>query len=318
MKSNCNSAFPNLHYIKRDHRLAFAFANGILAPFTILLNGGLLFALHKSKEVSKITGKYIFGVALSDFCIGIILQPMVTVLLILSSSLDTCAFEWIVQFLSYFLFHQTGILAIIVAIDRYFHMKYLNQYNLHMTTKRAKIIMFSGPCFALSMGIVSTTIKASSNEIFYYYNIIVVLEGCVFLLCLTIAYKLAYSSVKRRVSVFTQYNQQCTTLSADTMLLKAIMLILGLLFITFVPFQIANILWTFTVYGKHSMVDLEVTSTLELWMFLPVILNSCLNSLIYSCCNRPVRKVLRHEIFNRLAFGVGREVGETNSTFVSQ
>ena len=311
MKTHCNSAFPDLTYVKKPQREALAIFIGLITPLTIVLNSTLMYGLYKSKEISKITGKLIFCVSLSDFCIGLILQPMIISSLALFSKVDTCTLEWMVQFLSYYLFHQTGTFALLISIDRYFHMRYLTQYNLHMTTKRSKILIGFGVGVSFTMGILSTAIKAISDEFYFFYNLTTLTITGLGLFLIFIIYAFTYNAVRRRTDMSTLQPKQHKGSSPETTLLKTVMITLSFLFFSYMPYQIVSTIWTLTVYGRISMVSLSEAHTLEFWAFLPVLLNSILNSMVYSYYNRPVRKVF-DEI---LCFFLSQDTSNQSQTF---
>lgn len=127
----------------------FSIANIIIAIPGIFLNSLLSFLLWKFKKLNTISFRFIFILSVSDIIVGITLVSSRTVFL----SINGVDFEEIKTYSDIACdtlcqFSYTTVL--LVAIDRYFHMRLLTRYSQVMTKKRALILILANAAICLS------------------------------------------------------------------------------------------------------------------------------------------------------------------------
>ena len=125
----------------------------LLDVSAIVLNGLIAYVLKKHKKTDIMTFWFIYCLSLSDILVGVSGLIYESMWLIWSLGfrnsswrlIDTCTVQ-----LHHFFFETSGQLIVIIAVDRYIHMKYLNKYSGIMTQSRARLIML----FSIVFGVV--------------------------------------------------------------------------------------------------------------------------------------------------------------------
>ena len=125
----------------------------LLDVSTVLLNGLIAYVLKRHKKTDIMTFWFIYCLSISDIFVGVAGLIHESMWLIWSlgfrnsslSLMHTYAFK-----LQYYFFDISLQLIVIIAVDRYIHMKYLKKYRGIMTRFRARLIML----FSIVFGIV--------------------------------------------------------------------------------------------------------------------------------------------------------------------
>ena len=137
----------------------------LIAVSIISLNLYLIHCLKKLHLLETISYHFIYILSISDTCSGIVLFALV--LQTIFSPADTKSLlRPYFKFFLYFFSQLSSFIILLVAFDRYLHMRFLIKYSRIMTKYRAKILVCGSIFLTLSM----TSLLLCS----YYSNFIVV------------------------------------------------------------------------------------------------------------------------------------------------
>ena len=124
----------------------------VLDVSAILFNGLVAYVIKKHKKTSSITFWFLYCLSISDILVGV--AGLAYQLSMLLRILDFQKSSWsLIAAYAYRLQHYfieiSGQLIVIIAIDRYIHMKYLTKYSRIMTHSRARLIVLIGILFGI-------------------------------------------------------------------------------------------------------------------------------------------------------------------------
>lgn len=296
-----------------DHNLykTFASVNIIIAVSNIVTNAVLTCVLWKLKKLNTISFKFIFVQALSDILIGISMLASRTVAY-MSSFHYHCQLKRYADILCDSLCTFSGVMVLLVALDRYIHMRYLNRYSAWMTKRRAIFLVISNSVLGLSMVVVQAIVAFRGNA---YSLIHMTLNGIAIGIIVTAStvYFYAFRSLNMRTKQLDlQQNAQPHSKKVQYRrnptkeFLKAMVSILTLLLLTFTPFVISS---TLMFFNRN---ELASSSRFVIILYyvsrLLVCMNSSLNAITYIALNRELRKyVLRVASFGSIDDSSTRE-----------
>ena len=164
--------------------------NLLIAILNITGKAILLWGLGKTGQTSTISFKFIISMSISDLISGISGLTLIT-LYTWEHKGKSCWQALSTQFILWTCNVFSLLMIVLVAFDRYLHMKHLERYCLVATKKRGYIMAMVSFFAALSMSIVSTVPQLS--------NIIVILltVNCTLLLpTLFLVFWLYYSAMR--------------------------------------------------------------------------------------------------------------------------
>ena len=214
--------------------------NMVASLFDILINLSLMCAICKLKLLKKISYRFIIALCISDTCIGAIVQPLLTARLLLTNKATRTIVRLVYQFFAITFCNGTGMLICTISLDRYIHMRYLQRYSDHMSTKKANALLVGVVLSSTCMG-VAITIAAIKGHVLYVSSIVLVVNF-VALLAIAIFYTRAYLSIKKRLA-----NTKIKTSNVsrgrkfprpDLTFAKGMLLILISLIICYIPYLV--------------------------------------------------------------------------------
>ena len=272
---------------KADLILALV-ANFMIMLVNIALNIILCSAILKLKFLRKVTYHFILSLAVSDLCIGIFVHGMITAIL-------TCVLAGNVAGIhQLLLFHQaicvcfgqsSGLMLLMVAFDRYLHMKHLNFYNAYMTKRKSSFFILGSAIISLAAGI-AFMFGSLGSAIFQ------ILIG----LTLTYYFMLVLAIILY-IKIFLDFrsHNENTRLSnchnSEVKLFKGIFAIMLSFLVCYLPFL------SFNAYFYYSHESGNITEDLGTKLFLANILlfeimltESSINSIILFSCNGKLKR----------------------------
>lgn len=317
---NCQSVFPSRADL-RDSSFAFlTSANVILTVLNIGVNIFLIYALSSTKQLKKISCRLIMYLSLSDICVGLLVQNPVTVLLTLFKKNSNCPLELTGQSTSYIFPQISGVMIMIIAIDRWLHMKFLNRYSSLMNKRRAHLMVLANVCLALL--IAAASVLASLYDFFFIFNAILVVTDVSVVVVIYISYVSTFKSVRTQLASIRKRNKETnnrlesssaekSTLrkkpkKLDTELAKTMIFILTSLTVCYLPYFIVGLYWSYIRYQEKSKTG-EALDTVLWCCFILVYLNSTLNAAIFIKRNKKAYGLLK----NIFGFDNAAEVSNT-------
>ena len=172
----------------------------VLDLSSITLNGLIAYVIKKDKKTRIVTFWYIYCLSISDVMIGA--TGLIHHWLLLYNFLDPFNASWtllhIILGVIYGYFTMTSwMLILIIAIDRYIHMKYPHNYNLIMTRFRARLIMLFDILFGILVSLPPMLIPRASI-IWFQFSLYIFFALGSFMTFLL--YFMLYFVIKRQVN----------------------------------------------------------------------------------------------------------------------
>ena len=205
--SKCQSIFPKSGRIPHKIALFIQVLNFMIAILNILVNSGLLYGLHKTGQLKRTSCKFIALVTLSDFLIGGVVQPLATAVLTQNGS-ENCWLELSTQFIAWIFIEFSALMACLVALDRYLHMKYLMKYQQLMTKKRALVFVILCALVAVALA-VGSVVASNNNKAFTFYVISMIV-------CLPVPFVVSVLYLKAYRPVRTQVGTAASTVQGSS------------------------------------------------------------------------------------------------------
>lgn len=285
---NCNNAFVGRLALEEYQSTIIAVLNFLMMPCTLVANIVVIAGLYRTRQLGSTVNNLFLCLSISDLCIAVIVQSLVGILFTSYKQEPSCALETTTQCLTFLFGHASGFTIVAVGIDRYIHMKYLQKYATIMTKTRSKIMI--GFSFAAAMGMGSAYTLSTIYDVFQWVNMVILLADFSAIVIIYVAYIEAYSKVKKHIKNTRGLRKgEKNAPSYAISMITTILLILGAVFICYVPYVIAGMIGFYQVQIQERRL-LPGTAFLIYLTYQLVYLNSCLNAMIFTYKNEPVRK----------------------------
>ena len=193
--SACNTVYPNREGMSTTSLVALGYFNISVTVINVILNVFLCFALWKTGQLYKLSSRFIFCLSISDIFVALTTQNMVSYLLLSESKTRNCKIEASSHFFSFTLNQFSGDMILIIALDRYLHMKFLNKYPTKMTAKRGILLVILNVAISLFGGITATLV-ALLDGCFVWHWIFVSLDSAI-IMTVIILYIGMYLTVRK-------------------------------------------------------------------------------------------------------------------------
>ena len=292
----------NLFYMReipKPYSNAFVTINILIALLVVLLNSLLCYAIQKLKLLQKISYRFILSLAVSDLCTGLIVQPLYTLEFAntFRGSHFAQEFQVIMQFLAFALGQYSGLMVVVISIDRYLHMRHLSNYNIFMTSQRAKFMILFSIGLSTALGIIQTA--SIFVGLYVHVRIFTLTANVVVSFAAISFYMRAFLTTKNRVeSLHLSSNASFPTTGnirrADFQFAKGVLIIIISLSLCYFPYFLTGILLSFKIMQTNSR--LSIGSSLHLiyyFTMLLVFMVPLINAAILCIFNRTVRRYFR-------------------------
>ena len=223
----CTSPYPSRDDLTTGQRLALIVAFTMLTPMTILFNGSLIYGLYKTHQYRNVFSRFIMVLSVSDFCIGLFVQPAV-VYLFIPSSLDgphhsvsrrrpepaflpphhasstntltdtDCVISWYLTLSGYVLLNFSGLVIFMVSIDRYFRLRKTHGYAQKVTIQKVNIALTAA--FVFSLLAATAAYVSSIRGFFCIFNMVIIVVNFFSAACILNFYFFAWRSVRKRIA----------------------------------------------------------------------------------------------------------------------
>ena len=295
---NCLSLMKDLHGI-HNNLIALVQAYNIIVNFlSIIGNAILIWALRRTQQTNTMSFQFILIMSASDLISGLI--GIVFITLILNEQYHRyCWLRLAVQFVLNIANYFSSSMVLLIALDRYLHMRYMEQYSLKFTRKRGYRLVLMTFVFSL-LASLSFTLPLSK----FTYNIMKTgyfFMACLFLMSIIMLYCKALQALKRKENQMAR-----SILNQNRALGKAAKRISICLLILTGPIVLFHVL-----DGINSQVAIIDSSVLDLciWLaFITYLTNGFCSSVIFISQNTKIQRLLRRvliDYWNSLRSTVG-------------
>ncbi len=217
------------------------------AVLNVLSNSILLYSVWKLKLQNRPIYKLIIIMTVSDLLTGIVVLPLTMYFFWIPNCFASI---YIIQPLYFFQVAFANCMIVLVAIDRFLHMKYLLRYGSIMSNQKSNILI-AGSAFVSSVAAGLSVLASVKDLIFQVYLSITIVGGVIFSFTALLYFK-AFKAVRNRVrcSQLTTANER-----PDARFLRAALLVTLSLVVCYVPALIMGCVRMFKKFYKHRETD---------------------------------------------------------------
>ena len=249
----------------------------------VMGNALLIWALRRTKQTKTLSFQFIMIMSFSDLACGILCLPSLPLLLhdeyrkYCSLKLSTQA---VVTACNYF----SGSMVFLIALDRYLHMRYLEQYSRKFTKRRGHFLILAFLLLAVLSSIVF--ILPFSQFIFSTLVATCFATCMVFLMSVIILYHKALSTLRRKAHLVTS-----SIIHKDRVLGKAAKRISLCVIVLAGPIIILQIIDS--VNMQLSVLDPSVIAVCMWFAYITLLGNGFCSSFIFISQNTPIKRLLK-------------------------
>ena len=246
-------------------------------------NALLIWSLRRTKQTKTISFQFIMIMSISDLACGILSLPSLTMVLDdeyrkhCSLMLSTQA---VVTACNYF----SAFMVFLIALDRYLHMKYLEQYSRKFTKRRGHFLILA----FLLLAVLSSIVFILPLSHFIYSTLVAMYFaiGMIFLISVVTLYHKALSTLKRKAHMVTS-----NIINKDRALGKAAKRISLCVIILAGPIIILHIIDS--VNMQLSVLDPSIIAVCIWFAYINFLGNGFCSSFIFISQNTPIKRFLR-------------------------
>ena len=293
--------------IAKGYIYFYLITNTLLCLLIITINSILIHAIRRLGKLKKVSFQFIFYLSISDIGVGIVhLALQFSVVTPQPRTID--AKTLIGQFAIYFVSFMSGGMTVILAVDRYIHMKYFSRCN-EIITKRRGCMMTIG-CIVSNLFVAATLNISSMFKFFFIYRIMFVPILVIAMVGLSFMYLKAYISIRKRVRSTNLHNRtqawQQEIRNPEHEFAKLVVFIIASLIICYLPSIIMGNIHTIAIRNGNSSDYLKYAAA---WSYTMAYLNSMTNAIIIISGHREVTSFVK-DMFRG---GVGNLIGKRAS-----
>ncbi len=290
------TVFPDA-FIAKEQVITLVVFNTLLTLPNIVINAFLIYAIWKLKLLNSISHRLIVCLNISDICIAVFLQPLFSAILLQRGAIRL---RLAAQFFSFTFCQFSGVMTLIITLDRYIHMKYLQSYNLYMTPKRASFLIIANILSSVGLGTVYSL--STKYGFFFYLNITFIIIDFFVVVVSFILYTKTFLDIRRQIENLqldssvpakTKKRQR-----PDLEFAKGMIVICILLAVNYFPYFIVGGIVSFRIQfdGKEAVDSLVLPLY---WTYLLVYVNGFCNALVIIAFNKKIRGFTLSRVFRK-------------------
>ena len=246
-------------------------------------NALLIWALRRTKQTKTISFQFIMIMSFSDLTIGVLCLPFLT-LVLYDEYQKYCWLMLLIQTVLSSCNYFSGSMVFLIALDRYLHMKYLEQYSRKFTKRRGHFLIIAFVFLALFSSIVF--ILPLSHVIYSTLVATCFVINMIFSTSIIILYHKALSTLKRKAHMITS-----SLINKDRTLGKAAKRISLCIIVLCGPIIICSIIDG--VNMRLSVLDPSVMAVYIWFAYITFLGNGFCSSFIFISQNTPIKRFLR-------------------------
>ena len=306
MKTVCQAidVIPNIH-----GQIALIVINIVLSITAIFGNALIIAATWRSNHLRSQTPTYfILSLAISDFLVGLVVQPMYALILIDWSS-KTCRLHYYKFAIAFFMCSVSIGNGICVCLDRMLHITKPFHYENYITKKRALVLCICLWVVGVAIGIMAIH-PATELLMAYGATSEMIVSLLTWIYCALKIYEVGQQQIERISQTNLSVVDAKKKVLMEMKLASSLVAVLATIIICWVPFAVVNIILLYTVDGESTdTTKWKLLFELRLWTVLFGYSKSTINIFIFSLTNRDIKKAIR----NTLGIFRKRRSGVTNS-----
>ena len=287
---NCHSFIKVLYAIPRSIIILIQVYNVLIGVLNIIGNVILIWGLRKTRQTKTISFQFIVFMSASDLITGII-SPICMTLLSTEPYQNCCWMKLAVQAALATCNYFSAVMVLLIAFDRYLHMKYLERYSVKFTKRRGYfLVVISLVVIALPNAIFVAPLSLPAHGILKlaYFSFAILLPIAIIML-----YCKAMQAMRRKANQITR-----SIINHNRALGNAAKRISICFLILTTPIIVSHILDG--VNMQVGFIDQPVVNTCIWLAYITFLANGFCSSVIFISQNILIRRVLRRTMLNKL------------------
>ena len=286
MSYTCTSSISSIRDFSQSTLITLRAINSCIALLNIFGNGFLIYALKKTCQTTSLSMQLIVLMSSSD-CINGVVALVFTNMLLWKANDSNCTLKAITQFIHILFISISFNTVLLIAIDRYMHIKYLQRYPVIVTKRRGRIILLLLFLFQILMAF------CSSMPFLKEYMKIGLLAGLcnavLGMMAIFVFYYKTIKAVKNRVSSVQNPFMKSTMVQIKALANAAVSIsICTALFMT--PYVIRVVIrGVNNIYISLDATDLAVFAWFTYLILLANGISSCIIVILQ---NKPVKRLI--------------------------
>ena len=293
MEDRCPNVFSARILLTQYQALAVTIFNSITMILTFASNIMVTVSLFGAKQLDSKVNRMFLGLSICDICVAVIVQPLTLILFTLKQKERSCQLELVTQSLSLFFAHSSAFFIVAIGIERFVSVKDLNLPRDTNNISYRRIYAFMTVCVMMAATVAVAMTLSSLHQVYSMAHIILLIVDLCALISVYTAYIETYRVVIRHAkeTKFLRANQS-TSPSYTTAMVKAIMLIIFFLFISYIPYLSSGIV----LFHETQVAGKSINATYAFITYFTnifVYLNSFFNAVIVLSKNKALLRYLK-------------------------
>lgn len=306
MKTVCQAIdyIPNI-----PGQIVLIFINILLAITAISGNALIIAATWRSNQLRSQTPTYfILSLAISDFLVGLVVQPMYALILI-DWSLKTCWLHYYKFAIAFFTCSVSIGNGICVCLDRMLYITKPFHYENYVTKKRALVLCITLWAVGVAIGVMAIQ---PETELLIAYGAAseMIASLLTWIYCALKIYKVGRRQIERISQTNLSVLDAKKRALMEMKLASSLVAVLATIIICWIPFAVVNLILLHTdnssSRGHPNITKWKIIFELRLWTVLFGYSKSTINIFIFGLNNRDIKKAIRDTvgIFRNRRLGV--------------
>ena len=184
------SILPSIRTMASPIIYILVMINAVTSVTNVLINFCFIKGIFSKERLITPTNLFVVSLAVSDFLVGVVSQPLMCVhLLVNRSTVRSCALAYSTYFALGIFCGVSGLCLPVISLDRYIRMRKLQYYTKHVTKRRAVIVILAIWVNAIVMAL--SPLYGVPRDIFYG-----VLLAYIFIISVVMSFSYAFVITK--------------------------------------------------------------------------------------------------------------------------
>ena len=291
MSENCTSLIPSVQNFSRQALWTLRTINFIISLLNIFGNSLLIYSLMKTDQTTTISLQLIVLMSVSDALTGIVALSFTNILLWKKFD-SNCYLKVATQFLHRLIKGISYGTVLLIALDRYLHIKYLQRYPLIMSKRRMCYLICFLVFFSLLNAFLSSMPFIHYTKVFKTVITFLIVLG---MITLFVLYYKTMRTINRRVSSMDSAVMQSTITQSKTLVNVALSISICIL-VLLTPYIIGEII--LEVRSSYEAQNRTELSIFKWSTYLATHTSGVCNCIIFVLYNRPVKRFIIRKIIH--------------------
>ena len=256
----------------------------IIGVFNISGNAILIWALKKTRQTKTISIQFVIIMSISDLAISTITLILLIIPYIPQQNMARYWVTLLCQVLLSTFSLYSFTMVVLIALDRYLHMRYLERYPSILTKKRGYCLAIASFVYALTVNVIYNL--PLSNNISYFFQSVTIFMVSLIVISIIVLYYKAIRAIRTKASQLTQ-----RVITQTRSLSKAAKRITFCYLILTLPLIIIYVLEL--IYEHHKLIRLASLKRAKLVASITFSSNAFWSSFFFISLNTPIRMLLR-------------------------